>query len=174
MPVQFCTLCCCFSLVSSIFNMLHGFTSSNFLDFHWRLLLKFIEKTKIIKREFHQPFLSNFHVCIIFSVPEIIEVCFSFPQGIIFPHVLGTFIPYQSPILLKDSHLGFFISFLNHQSFPFIWFIFICLQTQLSPILNKLFWIPHTAVAAKLYFFAFCSQTSPKSFFYTLSPIFHL
>lgn len=110
MPVQFCILSCCFSLVSSIFNMLHGFKTSNFLDFHWRLLLKFTEKTKIIKRDCHQPFLSNFYVCIIFSFPEIIEVCFSFPQGIIFPHVLWTFIPYQSRILLKDSHLGSFLS----------------------------------------------------------------
>ena len=30
------------------------------------------------------------------------------------------------------------------------------------------------ALAAKLYFFVFCSQTSPKRFFDTLSLIFHL
>lgn len=120
MPVQPCALSCCFSLVSAIFHVPRELTYSNFLDSHWRVSLKFTEKTKINKRDFHQPFLPYFLVCIIFSFfSEIIEVCFSFPQGLIFSTGAVSPYPLSKPFSYQRQSFKRFPLFPIPSVFPF-------------------------------------------------------
>lgn len=101
------TLSCCFCVGSSFFHLLHG-PHISFLELPLKTLPQIHCKNKNQLREHHQPFLPNFHVCIIFSFPDIMEICFSFLQGLIFPHVLWTLFP----LILSKTLLGYFLSFM--------------------------------------------------------------